>query len=100
MEQPTSTDAIRAHFLKFLGADVAIHVSHPSLPRSVTFYRHDRLPDDFVTQAFNALATSSPELAGEIGHLIVSYQSRLGNAQRLLGVGHLGSGIRLEEMFE
>ena len=98
MEQSTSSAAIKAHFLKFLGADVAIDVSDPSLPRSVTLYRRDRLSDDFVMQAFNALATSSPELAGEIGHVVVSYQSRLGKAQRLLGVGYLGTETAEEKM--
>jgi hypothetical protein len=95
-----SAELIRKHFIKHLGSDVNVSFSDPSNPREVVLYRHDRLSDPFVTWAFEQLAKSSPELAAKIERLLVSYESRLGRAQRGVGIplasrvarptGHLG----------
>ncbi|MGE0280342.1 MAG: hypothetical protein AB7P20_06985 [Rhizobiaceae bacterium] len=77
-----SAEIIRDHFVGFLGIDVAVKFDEPSNPRHVVLYRPDRLPDGFVTQAYEALATTSPDIAGQIERLLVSFETRLGRRLR------------------
>lgn len=77
-----STEAIKDHFARYLGADVAVHFGEPNDPRSIVLFRPDRLSDSFVSQAYAALAASTPELAARIERLAVSFDTRLGRTRR------------------
>lgn len=81
-EEPMSAEAIKDHFVKFLGADVSVAFAEPGDPRRVVVYRPGRLSDRFVTQAYEALAQSSPQIAAQIERLLVSFETRFGRRRR------------------
>ena len=92
-----STEAIKDHFSRYLGADVAVTFSEPDDVRSVVLFRPDRLSDSFVSQAFEALARNTPELAVQIERLAVSFDTRLGRTRRrvpLRGIEANTTGIQ------
>lgn len=92
-----STEAIKDHFSQYLGVDVAVTFSEPDDPRSIVLFRPDRLSDRFVSQAFEALARSTLELAGQIERLAVSFDTRLGRTRRRVPLPNMKvpSGIEL-----
>jgi hypothetical protein len=81
-----SVDRIREHFVQYLGQDVGVYFADNDDPSHVTLYRPDRLPDPFVTWAFEALEKSSPSVAWAINRLLVSYESRHGRTQRAVDI--------------
>ncbi|HEY5817596.1 MAG TPA: hypothetical protein VIU14_04215, partial [Mesorhizobium sp.] len=76
-----STENIREHFVRFLGADVSVAFAKPESPRIVLIYRPNRLSDHFVLEAFEELAESDPALAAQIERLAVSFETRLGRTR-------------------
>ena len=76
-----SAELIRSHFLRFLGCDVGVSFVNPENPHDVILYRPDRLPDEFVTQAFEAFKAREPSIARNIDRLLVSYDGPFGRLQ-------------------
>ena len=76
-----SAELIRTHFLRFLGCDVGVSFVNPENPHDVILYRPDRLPDEFVTQAFEAFKAREPSIARNIDRLLVSYDGPFGRLQ-------------------
>jgi hypothetical protein len=81
-----SAEQIQKHFVRFLGADVGVSFSNPADPREVVLYRPDRLSETFVTWAFEELEKTSPDIAGTIDRLLVSYETRHGRTRRRVDI--------------
>ncbi|HEY6630947.1 MAG TPA: hypothetical protein VIZ90_05820 [Rhizobiaceae bacterium] len=77
-----SAELIREHFTQYLGADVGVSFRDADNPREVTLYRPDRLPDLFVTWAFEALEKAAPRVAWNIDRLLVSFDDVHGVTRR------------------
>lgn len=83
-----SADLIREHFTQYLGVDVGVSFRDPDDPREVTLYRPDRLPDLFVTWAFEALEKAAPRVAWNIDRLLVSFDDAHGRTRRGVALSH------------
>ena len=77
-----SAELIQEHFTQYLGPDVRVSFRDPGEPREVTLYRPDRLPELFVTWAFEALEKTAPGVAWNIDRLLVAFDGPDGRAQR------------------
>lgn len=91
-----SAELIKQHFTQYLGVDVGVSVRDPDDPTEVTLYRPDRLPDLFVTWAFEALEKAAPRVAWNIDRLLVSFEGPHGRTQRgveIISKAHLGQPL-------
>lgn len=75
---------------------MAVTFSEPDDIRSVVLFRPDRLSDSFVSQAYEALALSTPELAARIERLAVSFDTRLGRTRRRVPLPSIDAATRLQ----
>lgn len=80
------SELIANHLRATLGVDVGVTFDDPGAPREVQLYRPDRLSEDFVALAFQALEESSPDAAGTIETVVVSFDTPLGRSRRRVDV--------------
>jgi hypothetical protein len=93
-----SAEMIREHFTQYLGVDVGVSFRDPDDPREVTLYRPDRLPDLFVTWAFEALEEAAPSVAWNIDRVLVSCDGPHGRAQYGVTISSKGRSSRSSDL--
>lgn len=81
-----AADLIAHHLKAMLGVDVGITFDDPGAPREVRIYRPDRLSEDFVALAFQALEETAPQAAGSIETVLVSFETPVGLSRRRVDV--------------
>lgn len=75
-------EIIAKYLTAALGIDVGISFDDPAAPREVTVYRPDRLSDDFVALAFQALEETAPDALRRIEVVHVTFDTPLGRSRR------------------
>ena len=75
-------ELIANHLKATLGIDVGVTFDDPGAPRQVLLYRPDRLSEDFVALAFQALEESAPDAASTIETVLVSFKTPVGRSRR------------------
>lgn len=68
------TEAIRAHFRESLGQDVDVSFIESGDPSKVILYHQERIEESAARSAYAELSLASPEIAGRIEHLVISYE--------------------------
>lgn len=75
-------EIIARHLKSALGIDVGISFDDPSRPAEIMLYRPDRLAEDFVALAFQALEETAPQAIASVRTVTVAYDTPLGRSMR------------------
>lgn len=86
-------DIIASHLKAALGADVGVTFDDADAPRQIVVYRPDRLSEDFVALAFQALEDSAPEAVAGIEAVLVSFETPVGRSRRRVDIRPRGAGF-------
>ena len=87
-----AAELIVNHLKSTLGIDVGVTFDDPGAPRQVLLYRPDRLSEDFVALAFQALEESAPHAASTIETVMVSFETPVGRSRRRVDFRTRGPG--------
>jgi hypothetical protein len=75
-------ELIARHLKTTLGIDVGVTFDDLEAPRQVHLYRPDRLSEDFVALALQALEETAPHALRQIESVLVSFETPVGRSRR------------------